>query len=186
MNAIKKYITSFFQEAKSETNYETVEKHELSDAECRKQLFNAISSQNILSLKYFLEKGYQNTVSSNQNITEEQTVLQFASASGNAEMVRMLLDFGEKIGTSCKQLHLKTALHFAFESGDVEIVKVLLDRNADIAAITDYGATCLHLAAQRANLNVIDFIFSADCSRRNEFVRILEVKDKVFWELFLL
>lgn len=46
----------------------------------------------------------------------------------------------------------------ACSTGSIDSIKSLVDSQADVTALTEHGNTCLHLAAQRKDLPVLQFL----------------------------
>ena len=73
-----------------------------------------------------------------------RSALHYAASSGNADVVKLLLDKGVEVDvTSYNRL---TPLHMATRP---EAAELLLDRGADVGAVASTGATPLHIAAER-------------------------------------
>ena len=66
--------------------------------------------------------------------TDDHAALIEAADHGNAEAVRIMLDFGFPLGTRAETGDGQTALHAAAGAGSTETVRLLLQRGADIEA----------------------------------------------------
>ncbi|KAI5362369.1 putative NACHT nucleoside triphosphatase, P-loop containing nucleoside triphosphate hydrolase [Septoria linicola] len=72
-----------------------------------------------------------------------KTLLMYATANGDVEMVRLLLEFGA--GVNAKDQAGWRALHFASTTERREIMKILLSKQAEPTALTVDGKTALHI-----------------------------------------
>lgn len=104
-------------------------------------IFIAVYDGDIDKVKDLLDKG----VSPNQT-NECDPILTFASASGEVEIVKLLLDRGADI--NIRDLEGVTPLIFAAAMGSLECVKILIQRGADINAQDEKGYTALIVAAE--------------------------------------
>uniref|UniRef100_A0A0E0JZZ2 Uncharacterized protein n=1 Tax=Oryza punctata TaxID=4537 RepID=A0A0E0JZZ2_ORYPU len=84
-----------------------------------------------------------------------ETALTFAINSGNADMVRFLLDHGAD--TENLNNGGLTVLHFAAGEGKCEIVEILLSKGAHIDSLTA-GGTALHCAAYNGRDDVLKIL----------------------------
>ena len=84
------------------------------------------------------------------------TQLMLASAMGNVEVVRELIERGADINQ--RGPRKSTALMFAAGGGHLEIVKVLVERGADIFAAEDGGWTAMRLAEEDGEDAIYDYL----------------------------
>ena len=77
---------------------------------------------------------------------------QEATAKGNIEKVRLLLDSG--ININAKDKYCQTALMNAARAGHVELVRLLVEKGADLNVTAKYNlsATMLAVLCNRANV----------------------------------
>jgi len=85
------------------------------------------------------------------------TPLHYAVASGNAEIVKLLVDKGTKVEAANDRG--ATALHRATQN--VEIVKLLIDKGAKVDAADERGETALHWAALDGTPEVVGALLAA-------------------------
>lgn len=85
------------------------------------------------------------------------TVLHYAAAKGDTDVVRFLLEHGADIHAQDSDLS-RSAIHFAAENGNIECIKLLAERGADLEDRDCYGATALHYAARSDKIDVIKFL----------------------------
>jgi RNA polymerase sigma-70 factor (ECF subfamily) len=100
-----------------------------------------------------MELGLQNA--------EHATPLVRAVQTGDAELVRLLLDAGADPDARCGCARAETALWMAALIGDCEIATVLLDAGADDDATAFAGASPLAVAAQRGHHDVARVLVAA-------------------------
>ncbi|KAF7927080.1 hypothetical protein BELL_0979g00010 [Botrytis elliptica] len=110
-------------------------------------------------LKYWKEKDPEGCFLLNRDF-DSMTPLHRAAAQGRDEVVKMLLEAGNrKILTLCRLpgIYDSTALHLAVKNGHKEIVKILFDASdASISLEIDKcGATPMHWAASRGNVEIV-------------------------------
>lgn len=103
-------------------------------------LTEAILREDIAGVKAALEAGAK------PNSGEPRPLL-LATAMGNAELVRMLLDGGAKTGAAGAQG--TTALHVACGAGRLELARLLIERGAPVDAQTEGGTPLMWAASYR-------------------------------------
>ncbi|KAF8539188.1 ankyrin repeat-containing domain protein [Trichophaea hybrida] len=92
-----------------------------------------------------------------------KTVLQRATATGNIELVRILLAKGADVNTPALYIKGRTALQAAAENGNIELVQILLASGADVnaPAAVDCGRTALQSAAERGYVELVRILLLA-------------------------
>ena len=109
-------------------------------------------------VKFLLEQGLDVNKSSCERV--ELTLLSAAAASGQADLVKLLLAAGaDANATSAVGLFrkIRTPLMLAAESGWTEIVSILLKAGADVN-ISVEGRTALDLALENQHADVVDLL----------------------------
>ena len=84
---------------------------------------------------------------------KDGTPLHFAVASGNSELVTLLLEHGADV--NAKTTNGWTPLHSAVERRDLEMARLLLDAKADPDAKDTSGRTPLALAMERGDMRAL-------------------------------
>lgn len=87
------------------------------------------------------------------------TILHIATARGNLEMVKMLLNKGAKIDSTNRDAF--TPLHSAAWRRHNDVLRILVEKGADISATTSNRSTVLHLAAWYGNCEMVSFLIEA-------------------------
>lgn len=98
-----------------------------------------------------------------------ETALHVASATGRAEMVRLLLDAGANVNVTTSS-EGRTPLHLACLNGNVDLVKLLLNCATCYVDAQDYdGNTALHLVSQAGNARLVGLLLrhGANVDARN-------------------
>jgi cytohesin len=78
-------------------------------------------------------------------------VLHAVAASGNAELLKTLLQCGVTVndaGAHARAAGGKTALHIAAQEGNAAVVLILLQQGADVTAVDAAGNTALRLCLE--------------------------------------
>lgn len=78
---------------------------------------------------------------------KQRTSLHIASAKGNVEIVRVLLDFGAD--PNIRDCVYNLPIHLAIIASHVPVVTLLLEAGTDIHSLDMHGKTVLHLAGTR-------------------------------------
>lgn len=107
----------------------------------------------------FLRKGVDFTNREPVALGQGNSLL-FAAITGNAGVVRMLLN--SKMPLSSVDSEGSTALHLACGKGHVKVVKILLDAKADTAVVNKRGETALHLAVAMCYVAVVKMLLAAN------------------------
>ena len=129
---------------------------------------NALDNESCTALHHAAVKGHLNVVKlllAVHGVTVDavsesyQTPLMLAAASGEEEIVTLLL----RMGANCelKDWHNVTPLSMAVRSGHANVVKLLLKLNVDVNAVEDTGASALHFAASRGEGVIARMLLSA-------------------------
>jgi uncharacterized protein len=84
------------------------------------------------------------------------TPLYSATASGNSEIVALLLEHGAD--ANAKQMGGLTPLHAAAQKGQIEMAELLLAHGAEPGAVNDEGKTALQLAVASKNMEMAAFL----------------------------
>ena len=85
------------------------------------------------------------------------TVLHYAVAKGDTEVVRFLIEHGADIKAQDNTFS-RSAIHFAAENGNLECIMYLAEMGANLQDKDSWGATALHYAAKNNNLDAIKFL----------------------------
>jgi ankyrin repeat protein len=88
------------------------------------------------------------------------TPLMAAAHSGNAELVKLLLDHGAKLDVTETRMG-QTPLMWAAAEGKAEVVQVLIERGADVKAVSKTGFSPLLFAAQSGNVATVKSLIAA-------------------------
>ena len=94
-----------------------------------------------------------------ENFAEKNqfTSLMFAVMGGNKEIAKMLTEKKHNLHTKCP--YGKTAAHYACKPGRLPILKILVKYdNSLLKTIDSEGKTCLHLAAENGDVNIVTFL----------------------------
>jgi ankyrin repeat protein len=89
--------------------------------------------------------------------SEGKTALHYAAASGNVEVLELLISKGVAVNDKDTR-YGRTPLYRAAYSADVKTVAVLLDKGADITARDAEGLQAIHAAAMRNDPAVLNFL----------------------------
>jgi len=89
------------------------------------------------------------------------TPLQLASAYGNLEIVKLLLEFGAKPNASMDNINKYTPLMHAVCTGMYSVVETLLDAGARVDVVNSSGVTAIHLAAKTGRVDMINLLIAA-------------------------
>lgn len=125
-----------------------------------------------------LEKGgdiYQRGEKNFNNSGEGATVLHYAAAGGNLEIVRYLiekdLEIDTKISISDDYNGLATPLHIAAMNGNVEVAKILLDAGASAQALYRDNTSTIFAAATNNSPKLIQLLIDhgADMDQTNQY-----------------
>lgn len=92
-------------------------------------------------------------------------LLHVASANGNVDVVRCLLDFDATLVGEASRVDGRTALHRAAECGHVAVAKVLRERGVSVDAVSRFGRTALHDAAQANQLAMVNWLLEKGAQR---------------------
>lgn len=119
-------------------------------------LLKAIKKQNIEKIKSIL---------SSRNIDVDfkrngQTPLHVAAVTGNAEIMKIILDLGPDVNIKSSDFHHKTPLHLACKYASVEVIELLLRSGADVNSTDRYGNTPLHKASAKGMCDVVKLLLS--------------------------
>ncbi|HEV2601995.1 MAG TPA: ankyrin repeat domain-containing protein [Candidatus Babeliales bacterium] len=118
-------------------------------------IFDAIDRGRIDSVKYWLDQGVD--IETRQPIGRDTPLIK-AARSGNAAIVKLLLDRGADVAVVNERGEgpLTVACQFSFSSAEPELlVKLLLDKGPDIEARGEYGNTPLMLVASSGFLSLV-------------------------------
>ena len=83
------------------------------------------------------------------------TPLHEAVASGNAEIVKFLLELTDNVGVNCRANSGYTPLHLAASRGHGECVRELLSHGADINCLDEYGKTPKELSSKSSIVKLL-------------------------------
>lgn len=88
-----------------------------------------------------------------------QFTLQTAAATGNKEILKMLLDYGYDVNAT--GIRGITAILLALKGKhDEGVIKFLLDHGADVTAVLNDSETTLHIAADYGNVKVVQLLLN--------------------------
>lgn len=106
-------------------------------------------------VRLLLEKGADVTIVGNYGWTP----LHFAASRGHTDVVQVLLS--EKgVDVKIVNEHGQTPLHCAAACGHAKIVQVLLSANSDPYSLDFHNFQSLHMAARRANIEIVRLLLN--------------------------
>ncbi|CAG5109240.1 Similar to ANK1: Ankyrin-1 (Homo sapiens) [Cotesia congregata] len=127
-------------------------------------LCHFIGTEQVQSVKILLNQGAAVNVTMSSPHYTGYTLLHYAVERSNAEIVELLLKNGAHVDASTVENRLKP-IHIAVMRGNYDIIKYLLIYKAQIDATFDVAISkeysCLHLAAQNNDLNVIKLLLES-------------------------
>ncbi|XP_013391240.1 ankyrin-1-like [Lingula anatina] len=85
-----------------------------------------------------------------------QTALHIALLTGNADMVKLLLDSGAEVNAENEDG--RTPLYWAAEEGHEDIVKLLLEHGTDPNITNEWGRTPLYWAAEEGHEDIVKLL----------------------------
>jgi len=91
-----------------------------------------------------------------------ETPLQAAAATGNPEIVKLLVELGANV--NCTNEFMRTPMHYAAAGGHLDAVKVLYGAGANLQAVDFRGSTPLHDAAAAKHRKVYIYLLELDAS----------------------
>jgi ankyrin repeat protein len=103
------------------------------------------------TVQLLLERGADVTAAARNPMRVQ--ALHAGTASGNREVVRLLLDAGAPVNTA--QQEGWTPLHEAARKGDVEMARAMLARGADPRRANDKGVSAIGLAAEHGHTELL-------------------------------
>ena len=106
------------------------------------------------NIKMFRQNGADIQASSSNG----STVLHFASASSNQEIVEFLLKLNERSVNTTDNLNQTPLMHACYDGGRLDNIKMLIQNGADIQASSSNGSTVLHFASALSNQEVVEFL----------------------------
>ncbi|GAW18462.1 hypothetical protein ANO14919_079380 [Xylariales sp. No.14919] len=113
---------------------------------------------------FFLEHG----ADPNQRVSEVMTCLQIAGHEAKPDIITLLLQYGADV--DYRVAGIATALHHTVRRDKklaLDAARVLVRGGADIDALTEDGASTLHLVVQAGRLDVAHFLLSEGTQRIN-------------------
>ncbi len=158
------------------------------------RLFDAVKENNQPLVKELLEKGANPNVPYYEIFppadTDDETPLFVASKQGYVEIMKMLIQAGARVNTSCCVLGY-TPLIFAVQNEQVAAVKVLIDAGADInmkggGDCDSLGETPLIYAIKIGNIEIVQLLLQAEadvnatydesCGSRKNITALMEAQ----------
>ena len=112
----------------------------------KEDLVQEASEEEAETISQFLDEDYQ------------AYALHIAAQSGNAEIVKLLLEHGAEV--DAKNKYGESALHVAARSGNAEIVELLLTHGADLTLSNNANFTALDIACESNSQQSIYFLTS--------------------------
>lgn len=89
------------------------------------------------------------------------TVLMTAAATGQAEVVRALLNFGAKVNAQQKDSKLTPLLFAVWNVDNTDVVRALIESGADLEAKDRSGDTALIIAARKGRVSSLNALIAA-------------------------
>jgi ankyrin repeat protein len=166
-----------------EVNPEALEARDRSAS--RTPLAWAVAGGHVKLAEFLIERGAQVNTKSNlewwQNYGVVQssvdlasldlTPLHYATASGDIDLVRLLLEHNADPNAQSKTSDNEpgaTPLHLAATRGYVEIARLLLDHGANVNSLTSFEGTPLHMAAEHPEMIRLLLDHGADANATNK------------------
>ncbi|MBU1108054.1 MAG: ankyrin repeat domain-containing protein [Candidatus Riflebacteria bacterium] len=123
-------------------------------------IFSAASDGNVTALSQILE--LDATQLKAKEISLGESPLHFAAASGQCEVIKLLLEKGVNVNDTND--YMRTPLHYASVMGHFDAVKLLCGAKANIHALDARGATPLHDAAAAGHTKVYNYLIQLGAS----------------------
>lgn len=133
--------------------------------------------------RFLVEKGACIHMSNSRMDHYTQSPLQFAAASGQRNMVNLLLDLGANIDEKGRG---GTALELAIARNHQSVVELLLDRGANIEPLSKSGSSAVGVASSRADEHLVRLLFEKGTKpnpRAGLYVGALQSALYVGWRL---
>ena len=112
---------------------------------------------------------------------EGSSPIHVASQSGHTKVVETLLKHcPDLIDIEAKNETGWSAIHFACQENRVDVLKVLVDNGVKLDKVTKEGHTALHIAADAANLDCINFLLNAF----KDPLKIVLARNHMGWNAF--
>lgn len=102
-----------------------------------------------------------------------ETPLHIAAQTGNLELIRMLVEYGDDVNSTISTGHL-TPLHYAARNGQLEAAKELIAAGADVSLAGDHWLLPLYLAARANDDAMVRLLLSAGAAKDFQFAFLSE------------
>ena len=116
------------------------------------------------NIKMLIQNGADIQASSSNG----STVLHFASAFSNQEVVEFLLKLNEISVNATDNSNQTPLMHACYDGGRLDNIKMLVRNGADTQATSSDGSTVLHFASRRSNQEVVEFLLKLNEISVNE------------------
>lgn len=135
-----------------------------------KKIFHLVSNNEYVKLKDLLETNIHDVNSCDD---KQRTCLHIASARGNLDIVRLLLDYGAN--PNIRDCVSNLPIHLAIISSHVPVVTLLLEAGTDIHSLDENGNTVLHLAGTRLRWLLNDDNIQVSAKLKLEAIMIMDM-----------
>ncbi|MCF6807224.1 ankyrin repeat domain-containing protein [Thiotrichales bacterium 19S9-12] len=108
------------------------------------ELWHAVYTNDYSQVEKLLLEGEGMPVHFYNNSTALITPLYVAASNGNAEIVKLLLQYGAEV--NCVDRLGRTALHVSIYKGYVDVIEALIEKGVDLEKALPNGDTPLHIA----------------------------------------